>query len=95
MLETNVRAVTDKVTERVSKMGGGQKLEYLRRVPGLIDLTNLSSSAKPTDIQKLCETASTKGTAAVCVNPNYTQLARTLLPTDRRVKFLNSQSFRH
>jgi deoxyribose-phosphate aldolase len=49
-------------------------------------LTNLSSSAKESDIKQLCGAAAKHKTAAVCVNPIHVETARETLPDDGSVK---------
>lgn len=82
-------------------------LENLKRIYNCIDLTNLNSYAKSSDIQQLCDKAVSTSyeqidfepVAAVCVYPTYISLCKKLIG-DRPVKvatvtacFPHSQSF--
>ena len=74
-----MQALKQRVAARISGLTPNERLTALRKVPPLMDLTDLSSSATPEKIRALCANAKEQGTAGVCVHPWHVRTARTAL----------------
>lgn len=64
------------------------------RVLPLLDLTSLNATDSEADIERLCRRAVAYGTAAVCVDPRFVPLARSLL-RDSSVRLASVANFPH
>jgi len=61
-----------------AKAAPGDAMLAARALP-LLDLTSLNEGDSEADIERLCERATTYGTAAVCIGPQFVPRARELL----------------